>query len=137
MVIYSPDIPEGSPDFPSITHRYWNSLCHDLIFLGRMQRIFCSCSHSNSTIFFSFHLVPLLLGGQRRCGFKAGQWLSHMTSVAGIEPRTPRSRVQRINRSAMRSSKKFKKKNKNKTKKSQKKLFITGRTQTFKYSSCQ
>ena len=42
---------------------------------------------------------PLLLLGQRRCGFKACPRLLHMTGAAGIEPRTARSRVQRLNRS--------------------------------------
>ena len=48
---------------------------------------------------------PLLLGGQRRCGFKACLRLLHMTRFAGIEPQTPRSRVQRLNRLVMHSSK--------------------------------
>ena len=51
----------GSADFTLITPRYWNSLVHSLISLGRMQRIFCSCSHSHSTN-LSFHLVPITAG---------------------------------------------------------------------------
>ena len=47
---------------------------------------------------------PLLLGGQRQCGFKACPRLLHMTGAAGIEPQTSRSRVQRLNRSATRST---------------------------------
>ena len=47
---------------------------------------------------------PLLLGGQRQCGFKACPRLLHMTGAAGIKPQTSRSRVQRLNRSATRST---------------------------------
>ena len=47
---------------------------------------------------------PLLLGGQRQCGFKACPTLLHMTGAAGIEPQTSKSRVQRLNRSATRST---------------------------------
>ena len=36
---------------------------------------------------------PLLLGGQRQCGFKACPRLSHLTGASGIEPQTPRFRV--------------------------------------------
>ena len=50
---------------------------------------------------------PLLLGGQRQCGFKACPRLLHMTGAAGIEPQTSRSRVQRLNRSATRSTPKY------------------------------
>ena len=60
----------------------------------------------------AFHSVPvfrstryqLLLGGQRQCGFKACHRLLNMTSAVGIEPQTPQSRVQHLNRSAMHST---------------------------------
>ena len=47
---------------------------------------------------------PLLLGGQRQCGYKACPRLLHLTGASGIEPQTPRSRVPRLNRSATRST---------------------------------
>ena len=37
-------------------------------------------------------------------GSKCAQNFAHMTGFAGIEPQTPKSRVQRINRSATRST---------------------------------
>ena len=43
---------------------------------------------------------PLLLGGQRQCGFKACPRLLHLTGASTIEPQTPRYRVPRSNRSA-------------------------------------
>jgi hypothetical protein len=39
-LIYSPDIPDSSAEFTVYLPRYWNSLSHGLISLGRMQRIF-------------------------------------------------------------------------------------------------
>ena len=60
-----------------------------------MQCIFCSCSHSHMMIWwfivpiFRSTCYPLLLGGQRWCGFKASPRLLHMTSTAGIEHRNP------------------------------------------------
>ena len=57
------------------------------------------------TTFFSRSTrYQLLLGGQRRCGFKACVRLLHMTGAAGIEPKTPRSRVLRLDHSATRST---------------------------------
>ena len=76
--VYSPDIPLGSADFTLITPRYWNSRFYSLISLGRMQHFFCTCSHAHSTNFRSTW-YPLLLGGQKHCGFKAYPRLSHMT----------------------------------------------------------
>ena len=68
MYAYSPDIPVSSANFTLITPRYWNSLFHTLISQGRMQRIFFRLKPFTQCQ-FSFH--PLLLGGQRFCGFKA------------------------------------------------------------------
>ena len=87
--------PVGTADFTLFTPRYWNSPSHSLISLGRMQRILRSCSHSHNTNFHSTW-YPLLLGGQRWCGFKAYPRLLHMTDAAGIDTETPRSRVQRL-----------------------------------------
>ena len=39
---------------------------------------------------------PLLLGGQRQCGFKPCPRILYMTGVPGIEPQTPSSRVQHL-----------------------------------------
>ena len=80
VCVYSPDIPSKSSDFTLFTPRYWNSLFHSLISVGRMQRNFCSCSHSYSTNFPSTW-YPLLLGRQRWCGIKACPRLSHMTGA--------------------------------------------------------
>ena len=101
VCVYGPAITVSSADFAFINPRYWNSLFHSLIFLDRMQRIFCSCSHSHSTSFRSTW-YPLLLGGQRRCGFNACPRLLHVTSAAGVESQTNRSRVQHLNHSATR-----------------------------------
>ena len=68
--IYSPDIPDSSADFTLYLPRYWNSLCNGLI------------------------LYPLLLGGQRQCGFKPCPGILYRTDVLGIEPQTSRSQVQ-------------------------------------------
>ena len=46
----------------------------------------------------------MYLDGHRRCGFKACTRLLHMTDAVGIETQTPRSRVHRLNCSAMRST---------------------------------
>ena len=40
VYVHSPDIPLGSAHFTVITPKYWNSLFHNLISLGRMQRNF-------------------------------------------------------------------------------------------------
>ena len=40
VYVYCPDVPVGSSDFTLISPRYWNSLFHNLISLGRMQRNF-------------------------------------------------------------------------------------------------
>jgi hypothetical protein len=39
---------------------------------------------------------PLLLGGQRQCGFKSCPRIWYMTSVPGMEPQTSRSQVQHL-----------------------------------------
>ena len=58
--MYSPDIPDSSADFTLYLPRYWNSLSHGLISLGRMQRIFAvEAIHS---FVFSFHQVPITAG---------------------------------------------------------------------------
>ena len=77
--------PVGSDDFILFAPRYWNSFVHSLISLGKMQRIVCSCSHSHSTKFGSTW-YQLLLGGQRKHGFKTCLRHLHMTGAAGIEP---------------------------------------------------
>ena len=60
------------------------------------------------TTFFSRSTrYPLLLGGQRRCGFIAFPRLLHMTSTAGIKPQTSRSRVLHLNHSATSSKSKL------------------------------
>ena len=48
----------------------------------------------------------LLLGGQRRCGFKTCPRLLHIFRAAGIEPQNLRSQVQHLNHSATLSTKK-------------------------------
>ena len=53
--------PEGTADFTLFTSRYWNSLFHSLIHLGRMQCIFCSCKPF-AQYQFLLHLVPIIAG---------------------------------------------------------------------------
>ena len=52
----------------------------------------CSCNCHPTLDLCTRH--PLLLGGQRQCGFNACPRLLYMTGAAGIKPWTPRSRVQ-------------------------------------------
>ena len=66
---FRPDIPIGSAHFTLITPQVLE-LTLSLISLGRMQHIFCICSHSHITNFCSTW-YPLQLGGQRWCGLKA------------------------------------------------------------------
>ena len=42
VFIFSPDVPEGSSDLTLFTPRYRNPCVHSLIFLERLQLIFCS-----------------------------------------------------------------------------------------------
>ena len=49
VYIYSPDILLAQETLTLITPRYWNSF--SLISVGRMQCIFCCCTHSHSTNF--------------------------------------------------------------------------------------
>ena len=86
VIVCSPDIPVGSSNFyinrpPGIeTHSFtvW-STC------GECCTISYSCGHTHSTSFCSTW-YPLLLGGQRQCGFNAYRRLLHVTTTAGIEP---------------------------------------------------
>ena len=55
-----------------------------LISLETMHLIFCSRSYSHSTKFRSTWF-PLLLGGQRRCGFSLSEAFTYITSTSGIE----------------------------------------------------
>ena len=101
------DIPDSSADFTITfpgygTHTYtvsspWGE-CSHAAYKGNGFIPF-------TTFFFRSTRYPLLLGDQRRCGFKACPRLLHMTGAAGIEPQTPRSRVLRLNHSATRSTK--------------------------------
>ena len=84
VFINSPDIPEISSDFTSVTPMYWWNSFIVFVLLG---------TH------------PLLLGGQRRCGFNAWPRLCwHMTNAAGIENHKHWSQVQCLNHSAMLST---------------------------------
>ena len=56
---------------------YRNSLIHGLIFLGRMQRIFCSYSHA-AIFLLSFHQVPITAG-----------WTEALCGMQGFCPITP------------------------------------------------
>ena len=85
--------PVGSADLTLITPRCWNTLSQSHLTGDRCSAIFYSWSHSHSTNFCSTWCL-LLLGGQRRCGFKAIPRLLHMTDAVGIETQTPRSLVQ-------------------------------------------
>ena len=59
--VCSPDIPRVSVDLTLITSRYWNSLFHSLITLGRMQRSFLQL-YAFIQYQFSFHLVLITAG---------------------------------------------------------------------------
>ena len=95
VCVCSPLIPVGSAEFtlitPGIRSHYFT-----LITLW-IQRIF---NHPHSTNHHSTW-YPLLLGGQRRCAFKAFSRLLHNAGAVGIEPQNPRPRprVQSLNHS--------------------------------------
>ena len=102
MYVYSPDISRTSEDCALITRRYWNSLFYNRISMERMQRIFCSWSHSHN-FNFSFHLVPIT------AGWTEAVWIQSLPKAftrdkrCGIEHRTSWSRVQQINHCSTRS----------------------------------
>ena len=84
VYVYSPYIPVDWADFTLFSPRYWNS--YSLISLGRIQSIFCSSSQSHSTNFHSTW-YSLLLGGQRRCGFRVGPRLYTWPALRESNPR--------------------------------------------------
>ena len=92
MVIYNPDIPKGSPNLTSVTPRYGTHSFTVSSLLGEWST-FSAAVAIHTVPNFCSTWYPLLLGGQRRCGFKACPRLLHMTSATGIEPQTPWSWV--------------------------------------------
>ena len=84
VYVYGPDIPVGSADFILITPRQSKSLFHSLISFGKiMKRNFLQLGPCTQYQ-LSLHLEnPLLLAGQRLCGFNAYPRLLHMVNAAG------------------------------------------------------
>ena len=66
--------------------RYRNSLFTVSSSWGECS-IFSAAEAIHTVSIFCSTLYPLLLGGQRRCEFKACPRLLHVTSAAGINPR--------------------------------------------------
>ena len=60
VLIYSPKSRYAAQRTLHFTPRYRNSLSHSLVSLGKMQRIFCSLSHSQFSDLF--HLVSITAG---------------------------------------------------------------------------
>jgi hypothetical protein len=70
--IYSPAIPNSSADFTQVTPWYGNSLYYGLISRRRMQ-LFAAANAVHTLSVFRSTRYPLLLGSQRKCGFKSCQ----------------------------------------------------------------